>query len=377
LHPKWRIFQRLPSDVRASGVLLDGAPAHAPSAARTDPASGAVRGQRAFEALPSAAIVLDTADTIVTWNAAAEALFETPAANAVGRRFQDVDISYRVEGVRARLEDVKARQASSRIEGISFTRRSGAPVHANVAIVPLFEMNRVIGVLVNVEDATEHARLSDQMTRIAEQHATAIEELQSTNEELETTNEELQSTNEELETTNEELQSTNEELETTNEELQSTNEELETTVAELQAANAELAALNAELEERGAELARVDSYHRAVVDGLEQAVFVLDRLGVVRTWSAAAARLFGLPGDQAVGREFSRLPLGELLRAVRPALERIVTSDSPETVERLQYTGPGGVDVAASLRILPIKDAAGAVIGSVAVASPAAARTTP
>ena len=363
LHPKWRIFQRLPSDVRASGVLLDGAPAHAPSAARTDPASGAVRGQRAFEALPSAAIVLDTADTIVTWNAAAEALFETPAANAVGRRFQDVDISYRVEGLRARLEDVKARQASSRIEGISFTRRSGAPVHANVAIVPLFEMNRVIGVLVNVEDATEHARLRDQMTRIAEQHATAIEE--------------LQSTNEELETTNEELQSTNEELETTNEELQSTNEELETTVAELQAANAELAALNAELEERGAELARVDSYHRAVVDGLEQAVFVLDRLGVVRTWSAAAARLFGLPGDQAVGREFSRLPLGELLRAVRPALERIVTSDSPETVERLQYTGPGGVDVAASLRILPIKDAAGAVIGSVAVASPAEARTTP
>ena len=34
-------------------------------------------------------------------------------------------------------------------------------------------------------EATEHARLKEQMTRVAEQHATAIEELQSTNEELE------------------------------------------------------------------------------------------------------------------------------------------------------------------------------------------------
>src|SRR5262245_45216728 len=108
LHLKWRIFQRIPAQQRAAAVLPE--MVATPPATRPQPAPEGVRGQRALEALPSAVMVVDAADTILTWNPAAESLFETPIANAVGRKFRDLDVSYRVEGLRARMEDVKVRQ---------------------------------------------------------------------------------------------------------------------------------------------------------------------------------------------------------------------------------------------------------------------------
>ncbi|HYE90998.1 MAG TPA: CheR family methyltransferase [Terriglobales bacterium] len=355
---KWRLFQRLPSSTRLAASVLP-EPAATPlergeRADRHEPASAGLRVQRALEALPSAVMIVDASDNILSWNPAAEAMFETPVANAIGRKFRDLDVSYRVEGLRARMEDVKARQAPARLEDISFTRRSGDAVHITITIAALLDGYRFIGLLVNAEDVTAYARLREQATRIAEQHATAIEE--------------LQSTNEELETTNEELQSTNEELETTNEELQSTNEELETTVEELQAANAELATLNAELEDRGAELTRLDGYHRGVVEGIDQPLIVLDRVGVIRSWNQAAERLSGLRAEQVVGREIFALALGALLDDVRPAFERALQSRQPQQLEAALATGGPRVWV----RLTPVADGAEGreVVGMVAVLSP-------
>ena len=319
-------------------------PAARPSSAasRAGDTPSALQVQRSLEAMPAAVMVVDASDTILVWNALAESMFETPVPNALGRKFRDLDVSYRVEGLRARVEDVKARQTGARLADITFTRHNGEIVHANVTIAPLFDGHRLIGVLVSFEDATEYARLKEQMTRIAEQHATAIEE----------------------------LQSTNEELKTTNEELQSTNEELETTVEELQAANAELAALNSELEDCGAELARLDSYHRAVADGMDAAIIVLDRAGVVRTWSQAAERMWGLRSDQVLGRELLTLPLGELVRVARPALQRVVASGLAEPPLTVSYPDADGGQHPASLRITAVHDGNGAVVGGVAIASP-------
>lgn len=357
LHPKWRIFTRIPAANRgAAQVLPEAAAPGAPARERTEPTSALGRIQRALEALPSAVMVVDTADTIITWNGAAEMLFETPGANTVGRKFRDIDVSYRVEGLRARMEDVKARQASVRMDDVTFIRRSGDVVHANITIAPLFDAYRFIGLVVSADDATGYSRLKDQMTRIAEQHATAIEE--------------LQSTNEELETTNEELQSTNEELETTNEELQSTNEELETTVEELQAANAELAALNSELEARGAELVRLDGYHRGVVDTMDQAVVILDPAGVVRTWNQAAERLWSLRAEQVLGRELLALPLGDFTARVRPVLERVSESREAQELADVAYAAPGGGEGRASVRLSAVRDGGGGFLGAVAIAWP-------
>jgi two-component system CheB/CheR fusion protein len=226
---KWRIFQRVttPTDAR---LPIETALSQ-PSGPRDAPveSDATVRLLGVVDALPFAVMVIDLADTIVTWNAGSESLYEIPADNAIGKKFRDLDISYRIEGLRTRIEEVKVSHSRARMSDVTFPRRTGDVVHATLVISALYDERRSLSaVLVVGEDVTEYAHLRDEMERLAEQSATAHEELQSTNEELETTNEELQSTNEELETTNEELQSTNEELETTVEELQSINTELAT-----------------------------------------------------------------------------------------------------------------------------------------------------
>ncbi len=345
-HLKWRVFQRIPSTPRQVAAVLperDSAtrPQGSEPSARAELPAAGNRAQRALEVLPGAVMLIDMTDTILTWNAAAEHLFDIPIANALARKFRDLDVSYRVEGLRARIEDVKARHAPARMENTTFARRDGTQVHADISIAPILEAQRLLGVVVFAVEATEHARLKEQMARVAEQHATAIEE----------------------------LQSTNEELETTNEELQSTNEELETTVEELQAANTELAALNSELESRTAELNRVDSYHHSLINSFEQAIIVLDRAGVVRTWNQAAERTWGLRADHVVNRDFWSLPISGIGQLPRDAFERIWNGASRDEASSLAYTLPGGQTRQVVLRLTPLADGTGAVLGTVGIVS--------
>src|SRR5213594_2822719 len=346
VHPKWRIFQRTPSGSRQAAALLpEAVPAQgAAIAPRGEVVAPGTRVQRALEALPAAVLVIDASDTILSWNPAAEALFDVPTSDALARKFRDLDVRYRVEGLRARIEDVKARHASSRMDDVSFTRRNGDVVHADITVAPLFDAYRLIGVLVYAIEATEHARLKEQMARIAEQHATAIEELQSTNEELETTNEELQSTNEELETTNEELQSTNEELETTVEELQSTNSELK----------------------------NLDEYQQSVLSSLQHAIVVLDRHGLVTTWNQTAERLWGLPVEHVVRRLFWTLPVGDIAPKLREALTRMLDSGSreAETLHDVPFRLPTGETRHLTVQVTPLESTSSEVTGVVGIASP-------
>jgi two-component system CheB/CheR fusion protein len=354
---KWRIFERTPAIARQVAAVLPDREEGAGPDGGDHPVRPEItvpeRMQRALDALPAAVMVIDTTDTMLVWNPAAEAMFDIPVASAISRKFRDLDVSYRVEGLRARIEDVKARHAPGNMNDVTFSRRNGETVHADISILPLFEAYRLIGILVFAMEASEHARLKEQMGRIAEQHATAIEE--------------LQSTNEELETTNEELQSTNEELETTNEELQSTNEELETTVEELQAANTELAALNAELEGRTAELNRLDAFHRSLLNSLEQAIAVLDRDGVVTAWNQVAERLWGLRAEHAVARPFFALPIGEVAERARAAFDEALATAQTTAIQRVLSASPGGAARQGTLRMVPLRSMAGELLGVVAV----------
>jgi two-component system CheB/CheR fusion protein len=357
---KWRIFERSAASApTVAAALLRGTEStlHQP-AVPVEVTGGATRLQRVIEALPSAVMMIDATDNILVWNAAAEALFDIPTEAAVNRKFRDLDVSYRIEGLRAQVEEVKSRHIPTRLENVTFTRRSGEVVHAEIMITPLLEGHRIAAVVVTAAEATEHARLKEQMTRVSEQHATAIEE--------------LQSTNEELETTNEELQSTNEELETTNEELQSTNEELETTVEELQAANTELGGLNAELERRSTDLRQLDEYQQAVLGSIDQALLVLDREGIVKTWNEGAERMWGLPTEHAVGRPFWTLPIGDGPRLARDAIARVLKTGQSESIPGVPYVGSDGNHRRAVLRLVALRDAGGDISGVVGVATPEA-----
>ena len=340
VHQKWRIFRRTSTASRpaAAGLSETGSAPHALAEA----AAPSARVQRALDALPAAVVVIDVNDTILSWNPGAEALLDIPTADALARKFRDLDISYRVEGLRARIEDVKARHAASRMDDVMFTRRNGEAVHTDITIAPLFEASRFVGVLVYALEATEHARLKEQMSRIAEQHATAIEE----------------------------LQSTNEELETTNEELQSTNEELETTVEELEVANAELGTLNAQLEARSSELKRLDAYHLGLLNSMEQSVFVTDRALVVTSWNQAAERMWGLRAGEATGRDVMALPLGDATRILRTPLETVSKRGVPVEVRDVPYTLPGGEVRTAVVKLAPLHEGGGELIGVIGIAAP-------
>jgi two-component system CheB/CheR fusion protein len=300
-----------------------------------------------IRALPYPVMLIGLDDVVREWNEAASGLYEIPAEHAVGRQFRDLDISYRADGLRARIEDVKAAMGSVRLDNITFNRRSGETVYLDVWIARVYDdRSRSAAILVAASDGTAVMRFREEIVRLGEQHATASEE--------------LQSTNEELETTNEELQSTNEELETTNEELQSTNEELVTTVDELQAANAELAA-------RSAELRRVSLYHISVVNSVQDPIIVLDQNFAVTLWNPAAERLFGVPASTAISREFFSLALGTPALSARAALTRM--GGGVRVAEEIVFDVPqadGGTRRAA-LSFAPLVDGDGALQGYLGV----------
>ncbi len=104
--------------------------------------------------------------------------------------------------------------------------------------------------------------------------ANTILRLRSRNDELLVSVEEIQAATEEVETLNEELQASNEELETLNEELQATVEELNTTNDDMRFRTGEMESLAGQAESTRQQL-------RAVVDGVEGAVVVVDTDGKV------------------------------------------------------------------------------------------------
>jgi two-component system, chemotaxis family, CheB/CheR fusion protein len=345
---KYRLFRRADDRAMVSDLasvrqdvafMGDARPvaASADDAPRITP-SGVVRS------LPYPVILIGLDDAVLEWNEAAAALYEIPTANALGRQFRDLDVSYRAEGLRARVEDVKRSVGGVRLENVVLSRRSGETLHVDFWITRVYaERSQTAGILVAAWDGTAVARLRDELVRLGEQHATATEE--------------LQSTNEELETTNEELQSTNEELETTNEELQSTNEELVTTVDELQAVNAEVAV-------RSAELKRLSLYHASVVDSVSDGIVVLDKFFTVTSWNPASERLLGMPSTAAIGREFFALSVGTPIQMMRGLLARIASGERPEADAVVEFEVPG-IDGKrrAVMRFMPLVDADGTLQG--------------
>ena len=134
------------------------------------------------------------------------------------------------------------------------------------------------------------------------------------------------------------------------------------------AANSELGALNTELEGRSAELKRVDAYHLGLLNSMEQSVFVTDRALIVTTWNQPSERMWGLRAEQAIGRDLAALPLGDMVRMLRPALDTALKRETTIDVADVPYTLPGGEVRKALIRVRPLRDNGGAVIGVIGIA---------
>jgi two-component system CheB/CheR fusion protein len=267
----------------------------------------------AFDAGPVAQLVTDAAGHVMAINERARDLFGLTERD-VGRPVQDLAISYKPADLRLMLEQALREQRPIASREIQWSAGPAERMYLDLAVTPLPEAGKLLGVLITYTDVTRHKRIGEELRHAHESLQASQEELQSTTEELETTNEELQSTVEELETTNEELQSTNEELETMNEELQSTNEELHT--------------INDELRQRSEELNTVNAFLESILTSMRKAVVVVDNDLRVKAWNDQAEEMWGLRSDEVRGQHFSNLDIGLPVDKVRPILAECIAGES-------------------------------------------------
>src|SRR5262249_2187847 len=158
--------------------------------------------EAAFDAGAMPQLLVDRKGFLARANQAARQLFGLTPAD-IGRRFQDLEVSYRPLELRSHIDQVLTSQALDSVSGVTWRDRQATVITLDVFVQPLMEGNRPLGVIISFADMSQFVELREELEQSNQELETAMEELQSTNEELETTNEELQSTNEELETTNE------------------------------------------------------------------------------------------------------------------------------------------------------------------------------
>jgi two-component system CheB/CheR fusion protein len=284
--------------------------------------------------------VVDAEGQLAVANAAARRLFGLTGVD-IGRPIQELEISFRPIELRDPISRAVQQQKSIPL-GRTQLRRDAKERTFDVQINPLNTTGEPLGVSVTYTDVTELVELDDRFEDSKRQLATAYEELQSTVEELETTNEELQSTNEELETTNEELQSTNEELETMNEELQSTNDELE--------------AMNDQQRERADEVDRLNLFLEGILGNLGVGVVVLDADQLVQVWNSSAGELWGLRGEEVVGKHFLGLDIGLPVERIRGEIRSVLEDGGSGSSVTIEAINRRGKQFPCEVRVLPLLD---------------------
>jgi two-component system CheB/CheR fusion protein len=122
--------------------------------------------------------------------------------------------------------------------------------------------------------------------------------------ELATTREHLQSIIEEQQATNQDLRAANEEILSSNEELQSTNEELETAKEEIQATNEEMNTVNEELRHRTKEATQVSNDLQNLLNSINIPILMLGADLQIRQFTPAVENIFNLISTD-IGRPLS------------------------------------------------------------------------
>jgi two-component system CheB/CheR fusion protein len=280
----------------------------------------------AADTAPVAQIVLDRNGSLAFSNAAARKLFGLGATD-LGRPIQDLEVSYRPLELRNAISEALEHRRRVHVGRVHFVRRD-AEYTLDVEGGALNTTGRPLGVSVTFTDVTELTQLGNRFEDSKRQLATAYDELQSTVEELETTNEELQSTNEELETTNEELQATNEELE----------------------------AMNEQQTERSDEVDRLNVFLEGILGNLGVGVVVLDEDQTVQVWNTSATELWGMRGDEVVGKHFLGLDIGLPVERVRDAIRAALGVDGSAATVMVDAVNRRGRTFQCTVRALPLLD---------------------
>jgi len=129
---------------------------------------------------------------------------------------------------------------------------------------------------------------------------------------------------------------------------------------EAERVNLQLEHANRELEERVRQLDEANNFQQSILASIPTAVVVTDLDGTVNTYNPAAARMWGVPREQALGRSFREVmgPHADLLAGVLEGQYR------RETIRR--ELGEDGARIISSTACL-VEDSSGRPIGAVQV----------
>src|SRR3954468_20273969 len=105
----------------------------------------------------------------------------------------------------------------------------------------------------------------------------------------------------------------------------------------------------------------------AIVESSDDAIVGKDLNGVIMSWNASAARLFGYTAGEIVGRPVTTLIPPERLDEETEILSRIRVGDRVHHYETVRRRKDGSL-FEVSLTISPVRNAAGRIVGASKIA---------
>ena len=100
----------------------------------------------------------------------------------------------------------------------------------------------------------------------------------------------------------------------------------------------------------------------SIVESSKDAIITVDFAGNITSWNTAAEELYGYPAAEAVGKPLSMLTLPEDLKGVLEAADAVRRGETVEAYEAVRVHKDGR-QLNLELRLSPVKDAAGRIIG--------------
>jgi PAS domain S-box-containing protein len=101
----------------------------------------------------------------------------------------------------------------------------------------------------------------------------------------------------------------------------------------------------------------------AIIESAADPIMSTDLDGTIRSWNAGAAELFGYRGDEMIGRSVTVLIPDRLLEDEHRVVEQVVHGEQVELFDTIRRKKDGTL-VPVSLRISPIKDSNGHIVGA-------------
>jgi PAS domain S-box-containing protein len=111
----------------------------------------------------------------------------------------------------------------------------------------------------------------------------------------------------------------------------------------------------------------------AIVDSSDDAIIGKDEVGIVRSWNAAAQRMFGYTAEEMIGQSILRLVPADREKEEFGFLNQIRRGEIISHIETLRKT-KDGKSVNVSLTISPIRDKDGTIVGASKIARDITAR---